>query len=303
MKFIKYLLILAMFMVSLPLHIANASKINLSRNQNPNNNIAFNVRPKISYPGDVVIVQATQAGLINFNGKEYRLHPSGDEFLVFLPIPIDHKPGDVDVFFHPESNPIDSARVMSLSRTLFTVTIYSKKFSTQYLEVTNSQQEMVQNHKKIAEDHEKVQKALSKPIKEALFKGTFTQALKGKITTMFGYTRYVNGTLDSKHLAIDIAAPKGSPVIAPNNGKVVLADRLYLSGNRIIIDHGSDLFSSYSHMSKLNVKAGDMVHKGDIIGWVGSTGFSTGPHLHHAFYVNGYAVNPELFFGTDPKSW
>ena len=120
---------------------------------------------------------------------------------------------------------------------------------------------------------------------------------------MYGYTRYINGVLDSTHLAMDIAATMGTPILAPNHGRIVLAAELYLSGNIIIIDHGGNLHTSFSHLSKLNVSVGEYVKKGDIIGWVGSTGFSTGPHLHHAVYVHGYPVNPEQFFGANPLSW
>ncbi len=99
---------------------------------------------------------------------------------------------------------------------------------------------------------------------------------------------------------VDIAAPQGDPIRAANAGKVVLASRLYLSGNAVIIDHGLGVFSFYGHMSKILVKRGQAVGKGDIIGKCGTTGRSTGPHLHWAVRVFDSRVDPFslLAFGS-----
>src|SRR5665647_2010269 len=96
----------------------------------------------------------------------------------------------------------------------------------------------------------------------------------------------------SRHSGLDLAAPLGTPVHAPNNGKVTLAAGGLLStGNTIVIDHGMGLFTSYYHLNTMNVKAGDAVNKGDVIGTVGTTGFSTGPHLHYAVSIYNTNVN------------
>lgn len=268
------------------------------------------VKPEVSYPGDTVLVQASQEGWITFNGKLYKLHEGPAGYLTFLPIPIDQKPSELVIQWTPlekgvlsVKNEVDLKESEESDASKATLTIKEKSFSTQYLTVKKEQEEMRRDTKRIEEDQKKVSQALSSPIEEPLFSGGFLQPLEGRVSTMFGHTRYVNGEFSSRHLAIDIAAPEGTPIIAPANGKVVLAEPLYLSGNRVIIDHGIELYTSFSHLSRLDVQVGDEVEKGDIIGLVGSTGFSTGPHLHHAVYVHGYAVNPELFFGSDPFEW
>jgi murein DD-endopeptidase MepM/ murein hydrolase activator NlpD len=94
------------------------------------------------------------------------------------------------------------------------------------------------------------------------------------------------------HKGIDLAAPTGTPVYATADGLVGRADWFSSYGLYISIDHGADLETRYAHLSRLAVAAGDTVKKGDVIGYVGSTGRSTGPHLHYEVRVDGVAVNP-----------
>ena len=88
--------------------------------------------------------------------------------------------------------------------------------------------------------------------------------------------------------------------MASNNGKVVLAMNLITTGNTIVIDHGMGIFTSSFHMSKLLVKEGDFVSKGDVIGKMGSTGYSTGSHLHFGIWEDGTYLNPWTFFAKNP---
>ena len=94
------------------------------------------------------------------------------------------------------------------------------------------------------------------------------------------------------HKGVDLAAPTGTPIYATADGIIERADWFSSYGLYISIDHGADLETRYAHMSRLAVAAGDRVQKGDIIGYVGSTGRSTGPHLHYEVRVDGVAVNP-----------
>ncbi|MEM9500634.1 MAG: M23 family metallopeptidase [Pseudomonadota bacterium] len=95
-----------------------------------------------------------------------------------------------------------------------------------------------------------------------------------------------------RHNGVDLAAPTGTPVYATADGVIERADWFSSYGLYISIDHGADLETRYAHLSKLAVAAGERVRKGDLIGYVGSTGRSTGPHLHYEVRVSGLAVNP-----------
>ncbi|MDX8395290.1 MAG: M23 family metallopeptidase [Mariprofundaceae bacterium] len=115
----------------------------------------------------------------------------------------------------------------------------------------------------------------------------------GITSTPFGAQRYVNGTAKSPHSGIDIAAPEGTNILAPLAGKILLVEDMYLNGNLIAVGHGSGLVSVYAHLKQVNVTAGQWVKAGDILGEVGSTGRSTGPHLHWGVRFNGARINPQ----------
>ena len=116
--------------------------------------------------------------------------------------------------------------------------------------------------------------------------------MNSKITSDFGKARVYNGTLKGYHSGTDFRAKIGTPIIASNDGKVVLATNRFYSGNSIIIDHGEGIYTCYYHMSKFKVKKGGMVTKGEVIGLSGDTGRITGPHLHFSARVGGLQVDP-----------
>jgi murein DD-endopeptidase MepM/ murein hydrolase activator NlpD len=91
---------------------------------------------------------------------------------------------------------------------------------------------------------------------------------------------------------VDVTADEGEPVRAPNDGVVVLVDSQFYSGNSVVLDHGQGIYSMFFHLSKINVRHGQAVMKGDVIAEVGSTGRSTGAHLHWGVRVQGARVDP-----------
>jgi murein DD-endopeptidase MepM/ murein hydrolase activator NlpD len=122
--------------------------------------------------------------------------------------------------------------------------------------------------------------------------GSFVLPHDGEMAANFGEKRTYNNVPRSTHSGVDISAPSGSPVRAANSGRVVLARDLYFSGKTVIIDHGLGLFTFYCHFSRLRVKRGDLVKKGDVIALAGSTGRSTGPHLHWGARISKSRVDP-----------
>ncbi len=109
----------------------------------------------------------------------------------------------------------------------------------------------------------------------------------------FGARRIINGIPRKPHSGADYPAPKGTPVYATNSGKVVLVGKHFFAGNSIYIDHGGGLISMYFHLSKILVKQGQVVKKGQLIGLVGATGRVTGPHLHFGVYWMGARLDPD----------
>jgi murein DD-endopeptidase MepM/ murein hydrolase activator NlpD len=127
---------------------------------------------------------------------------------------------------------------------------------------------------------------------ERLWKGAFIPPLEGKLSSTFGLERIINGQRRSSHTGVDLESEAGTPVLASNAGRVVLVDDLFFSGKSVILDHGWGLFSMYFHLSEGQVEEGDRVETGEVLGRVGSTGRSTGPHLHWAIRMNGARVDP-----------
>ena len=137
-----------------------------------------------------------------------------------------------------------------------------------------------------------VREAKSHSNETSYLDGLFILPLTGEFGTSYAQTRYINGENPYRHSGLDIDGDTGDPIIAANSGEVVFSGELVRTGNTVIIDHGMELFSSYLHMSELDVTKGDFVEKGDLIGKVGSTGFSTGPHLHWSITLYGNYMSP-----------
>ena len=127
---------------------------------------------------------------------------------------------------------------------------------------------------------------------DPLWNGPFLEPVNGKITGVFGSRRIINGQPRRPHSGEDIAAPKGTPVLAINSGTVSLAVDHFFSGKGVVLDHGLGVFSMYFHLSEINVRNGQPVQKGEAIGKVGASGRATGPHLHWGVRINGSRVNP-----------
>ncbi|MBO4235248.1 MAG: M23 family metallopeptidase, partial [Firmicutes bacterium] len=122
-------------------------------------------------------------------------------------------------------------------------------------------------------------------------------ASEGKVTSGFGYrdSSDTNGVGSSDHKGIDIAAEEGTEIIASEGGNVISAEYVSGYGNLVVISHEDGLETRYGHMSEINVEIGQSVVRGQQIGLVGSTGDSSGPHLHFEVLVNGIAVDPEPY--------
>ncbi|MCG6908168.1 MAG: peptidoglycan DD-metalloendopeptidase family protein [Desulfobacteraceae bacterium] len=118
---------------------------------------------------------------------------------------------------------------------------------------------------------------------------------KGWISSRFGYRKSPFGGRREFHKGVDIAAKNRSPVVATADGVVTFSGAKAAYGKTIVIDHGHGIVTSYAHLSKTLVKAGRHVKRGDTVGLVGSTGRSTGPHLHYEVRLNGMPVNPQKY--------
>ena len=120
----------------------------------------------------------------------------------------------------------------------------------------------------------------------------FIVPIPGALVSGFGVRSIFNNEPRAPHGGADFASPAGTPVAAPNAGRVVLVDDLYFTGQTVVIDHGAGLQSLFAHLSRTDVHVGDEVARGVTVGAVGATGRATGPHLHWTVRLSGARVDP-----------
>jgi murein DD-endopeptidase MepM/ murein hydrolase activator NlpD len=177
-------------------------------------------------------------------------------------------------------------------RTRFPLLVTARKFATRTLNVdpafVNPPPSAVPRIQQEAKELERIWTSMS----PKLWEGVFVPPVPQPANSAFGTRTILNGEPRSPHSGADFGSPTGTPVKAPNAGRVVLADSLYYTGNTIVIDHGLGLYSLFAHLSEIDVHVDNMVKTGDVIGAVGATGRVTGPHLHWSVRVNGARVDP-----------
>ena len=122
--------------------------------------------------------------------------------------------------------------------------------------------------------------------------GSFLRPISGEVLGPFGRRSIINNQPRAPHSGIDLKAEKGTPIKAMNNGRVVMTADHFFSGLSVVINHGGGIQSMYFHLDSIRVQQGEMVAKGHVIGFVGSTGRATGPHLHWGIRINGARIDP-----------
>lgn len=213
--------------------------------------------------------------------------------ILFQPISYYTSPGEYPLKVSVHRNGVKMLDYLEI------IQVKPKDFLTQQMQVSSSVAAM-RSADLWALDAPYFDKAREKSHPTPLWEGNFLQPCQGRISTEFGVIRYVNREEVGRHSGLDIAANYHTPIKASNNGVVTLAMPLNVTGNTVIIDHGCNIFSIYYHMQDIYLSEGSEVKKGDIIGTVGSTGFSTGPHLHWTMSLGSTVVNPWLFTGKNP---
>ncbi|ELS04947.1 metalloendopeptidase-like membrane protein [Xenococcus sp. PCC 7305] len=229
--------------------------------------------------------------IVTVGEKSYPVFLEGDKYRALLPTsPLD-KPGKITV------------RIQGDDRTSnIGVWLKNRTFPTQRIHLSGK---AASRATQLELDKVAAFKQLVTP--EKYWNGSFVRPNAARVSTIFGVRRYYNGVFAENyyHKGVDYAGSSGSPVVAPAAGKVRLigreADGFRVHGNIVGVDHGQGVLSVFMHLRDINVQEGDLVQPGQKIGTVGSTGASTGPHLHWGLYVNGVAVDPAPWrFGEIP---
>lgn len=262
---------------------------------NPQSDIRFELSADKVYPGDYIVIRAYNAApedikTVSPFTRQPIFFETGDHISALFPIKYIFEPGEYTI----------SIEAGDVSEQ-FNIELLTKEWQTQHLTVdTTVTSQTIDNS---AANDEYNQKAHTKKQlfeSSPLWDGSFIQPVEGRITTEFGMQRTVNGVPGDRHGGVDIAADRGTPVAAANSGKVIFAEYIALTGNTVCIEHGLGLKTWYYHMDTLSVSADETVEKGQQIGTVGSTGFSTGPHLHWAAAVFDVYIDPWKLIESAP---
>ena len=220
-----------------------------------------------------------RTAIIDLDGKPHAM----------VGIPLGTKPGTQSINLHWPSKP-DQSRNFSVK---------SKQFETQYLTIKNKRKVNPTKEDMKRIEKERIKKARAKRHwSDAPVKTRFIIPVEGRISSNFGLRRFFNNQPRRPHSGLDIAAAEGTPIKAVESGTVIEADNFFFSGNMVYLDHGQGLISLYAHMHSINVKPGDQVKQGQIIGTVGQTGRVTGAHLHLAVMANQTTIDPALLLPT-----
>ena len=213
--------------------------------------------------------------------------PSGRTFRGLLAIDLAREPGRIVLSIDGEDE--DGG---SLSTT-WTLRVRPRKFRLEKLRVDPSLVEPPPDAlPRIEAERERVASIWKAPDERRRWTKPFGSPVAAPPSGNFGVRRIFNGQERSRHTGVDFPAASGTPVVAPAPGRVALAEELYFSGGTIILDHGGGLFTSYFHLSRLDVARGDDVRAGQRLGAVGATGRATGPHLHWSARLEDARIDP-----------
>ena len=174
------------------------------------------------------------------------------------------------------------------------ITVINHTYDNEYFESNIKQTNTNIVEERVEYERDLFTKARKTFSKKSLSEGYFTTPTIGRVTSGFGVNRYYNGKQGLPHMGIDIANNIGTPVNTCATGQVILVHDFHHLGKTVVVDHGQGLITSYSHLSKISVIKGQLLRRGEELGKIGTSGRSTGPHLHWGVFLNQVAINPEL---------
>ncbi|CAJ1895799.1 hypothetical protein HLBENOHH_03478 [Aeromonas dhakensis] len=241
-------------------------------------------------PGGVAVVplgSEAQAPTARYQDKPVLVvREEGKRWIAIVGIPLKSQPG-------PHQLQVSDGRTLGF-------TVGSKHYREQHIKLKNGRQV-----NPLAEDMTRINRELAEQTRAyQTFSPTqpsnllFDKPVEGPLSSPFGLRRFFNGEERNPHSGLDFAVGAGTPIKSPATGKVILIGNYFFNGNTVFVDHGQGLISMFCHMSKVDVKLGQSLPRGGIVGRVGATGRATGPHMHWNVSLNDARVDPAIFIGA-----
>ena len=241
-------------------------------------------------PGGVAVValgSEAQAPTARYQGKPVLVvREEGKRWIAIVGIPLKSQPG-------PHQLQVSDGRTLGF-------TVGTKHYREQHIKLKNSRQvnplaeDMTRINRELAEQTRAYQTFSPAQPSNLLF----DKPVQGPLSSPFGLRRFFNGEERNPHSGLDFAVGAGTPIKSPAAGKVILIGNYFFNGNTVFVDHGQGLISMFCHMSKVDVKLGQSLPRGGIVGRVGATGRATGPHMHWNVSLNDARVDPAIFIGA-----
>jgi len=242
--------------------------------------------------GDVIVLTATTSQPVDEMharafGRELATFRSGPTtWQTFVGVDIDTNPGVYTVSFETTSATGESTATTDVDVT-------AREFARRMLTVDDAfVNPPAPVLARITREAAELEQLWTQSEARPLWTGRFVRPVPGRVNSAFGSRSFFNGEARQPHGGADFLSPAGTPIHAPNSGRVLLARDLYFTGNTVVIDHGLGVFSVLAHLSVVGVREGETVTRGETIGRVGATGRVTGAHLHWAVRMNGARVDP-----------
>lgn len=248
------------------------------------------------YPGGVAVVKLSEGDVpvmdVAYAGNRVLTVKRDDGLFGIVGIPLDAIPGLQKLHIAA-----GQGTVQVVYETGFE--IKAKTYPAQYLKIDpRFLQPSAADQKRIERDQPLIE-AAKKHWSDALPASLgLDLPATGRLSASFGERRVLNGKESASHAGLDLAVGMGTPVRAAAAGRVIATDDYFYSGKSVFVDHGQGFITLYIHLSRIDVKEGDSVARGGVLGLSGASGRVTGPHLHWSVLLNGVYVDPELFLKT-----
>jgi murein DD-endopeptidase MepM/ murein hydrolase activator NlpD len=249
------------------------------------------VRSRAMEPGELAVVTITTSSIgdrprVQAFGHGVEPYPLDDRrWQALVGIDLDVKPGPYSI--------VVSSAAAGAQRASYEIVVQPHAFRTRRLSVNEAfVTPPASQEERIAREARLLDQIWKAPAPTRLWAEPFVRPVPGAANSAFGTRSIFNGKPRNAHGGADFLSPAGTPIHAPNAGRIVLARDTYFSGNTVIIDHGLGLFSTLAHLSVIQIHEGDPVKRDEVVGLVGATGRVTGPHLHWAVRASGARVDP-----------
>lgn len=241
-------------------------------------------------PGGVAVValpEQPQAPRARYQGTPVLVvREDGRRWIAIVGIPLGVKPGQQQI-------EVEGAQALPFQ-------VGSKRYQEQHIRLKNQEQvnPSPANLKRIERELAEQTRAYQQFSPGTPSNLLLDKPVNGPLSSRFGVRRFFNGEERNPHAGLDFAVPAGTPVKAPAAGKVTLIGDYFFNGKTVFVDHGQGLISMFCHLSKIDVRLGQQLPRGAVLGRVGATGRATGPHMHWNVSLNDARVDPAIFIGA-----